>query len=86
MKQRDLEFAELLTILSEAEAIQFDGTLVYPAVDDYCFGVDVDCVGDVVEYYEDDIDDIIINDYGNIEFAKGTDVYTISVLDVKKLV
>ena len=82
---RNLNFKELLEILDDVEAIQFDGTLVYPAVDDDCFGVDVDCVGDVVEYYEDDIDDIIINDYGNIEFTKGTDVYTISVLEVKKL-
>ncbi len=87
MAKRELKFDELLDILDQAEAIQFEMALVYPVVDidGEFFGIDVDSIGELTEYYEDDIDSIIINDAGLIEFTKGTDTYVISILEVKEL-
>jgi hypothetical protein len=87
MAKRKLNFIELLELLEDADAIMFDGTVTYPAVDtdEEYFGIDIDGDGDQVNYYEDDIDSIIINDAGLIEFTKGTDTYVISILDVKEL-
>lgn len=87
MAKRVLPFSELLDILDQAEAIQFEMALVYPVVDIYgnYFGVDVDSVGELTEYYEDDVDSIVIADNGLIEFTKGTDTYTIAILEVKEL-
>ena len=90
MKTRDLTFTQLLEILQAAEAIQFDGTLVctlvYPQVNVYdepCFEVSLD--DESLLIYSDDVSDLHINDYGNIEFEMNGDIYMISVLERKEL-
>ena len=86
MKTRDLTFTQLLEILQAAEAIQFDGTLVYPQVNVYdepCFEVSLD--DESLLIYSDNVSDLHINDYGNIEFEMNGDIYMISVLERKEL-
>ena len=87
MKTRDLTFTELLEILQAAEAIQFDGTLVYPSISEYddpWFEVTLD--DEPLIMYSDDVSDLHINDYGNIEFEMNGDIYMISILERKELV
>ena len=85
---RTIDFKELLTILDNAEAIQLETSLVYPVVGDDFFNGVGSTNDDIPEYYEKDIDSIIINDNGHIEFVWSkhlNTVYTISVLEDKKL-
>ncbi len=83
---RKITFNELTDILDNAEAVRFDGTLTYPVVEDDCFGFDLDYTGDLTEYRETDIDNIVIVN-GMIEITvRMTDVYVIQVLEHKELV
>jgi hypothetical protein len=86
MIERQIEFKELLEILNQAEAIQFDGSLVYPAVYEDKFEVSPLDDDESLMIEADDIENLYINDYGNIEFEMGDDVYMISVLVRKELV
>jgi hypothetical protein len=76
---------QLLEILDQAEAIQFDGTVTIAGIGEDYFSIDED-ICSISEFYETDIDTIGINDYGNIEFEMDDDVYIISVLVRKELV
>lgn len=87
MKTRDLTFNELISILQQSVAIQFDGVLVYPSISEYddpWFEVTLD--DEPLIIYSDDVSDLHINDYSNIEFEMNGDIYMISVLERKELV
>ena len=83
MRVRDLPFPELLLILSQAEAIQFDGELVYPAVEDDM--VEVTINDELICINEDSLTNLAINN-GNIVFEMCGQPFIISVLEHKKLI
>jgi ribonuclease PH len=83
-----ITFTELLRILDDAEAIKFDGTLVYPYIDSsnsmyHQFEVTIDDETIIID--DDYVTDLHINDDGNIKFTMNGETYTISVLIIKKL-
>jgi hypothetical protein len=82
-----ISFTELLEILDDADAIIFDGTLVYPQIDFnhqfHQFEVTID--DETIEIDDDHVTKLHINDDGNIKFTMNGENYTISVLIIKKL-
>jgi ribonuclease PH len=83
-----ITFTELLSILDDADAIKFDGTLVYSYIDlshllYHQFEVTIDDETIIID--DDYVTDLHINDDGNIEFTMNGENYTIEVLAVKHL-
>jgi hypothetical protein len=95
---RTLPFNELLEILSDAWAIQFDDFLVFPTVNDFLVFPTVNDSDDEVPNFEiispqeewwvfseNCISDCHIDSNGDISFIADGITYTITVLERKKI-
>jgi hypothetical protein len=77
-----ISFTELLEILDDADAIIFDGTLVYPQVD---YQLEVTINDETIIIDDDHVTKLHITDDGNIKFIMNGETFTIEVLAVKHL-